>query len=492
MDRETLEDHLRKATRQGTARLPEDRVFALGRDLARELVAAHAEAPPRHPSLEPADVTMTDGAPRLGAGAAGDAGEDIFRLGALLTGLALGRPASLGWRLDGAPRPETSTVRRRAVLAGLAAPRPSDRYRTAMEALAALESVLSLAPASEASWTMFRGDAPRSGSRPGPTAAGALRPRWHAAIGAVAASPIIAGDLVIAITSDGSLAFVDRASGRVLEKVVIGSAVESSPALAAGVIHAGTDDGTLVGIGLDDARERYRVKVGSLVRSSPLATDGLVIVGTIDAKGQGAVVALTDAGQAQWTRKLAAVFSSPALAGQTIVVGADDGSVHGFDRATGAPAWSQKVGSKVRATPALAGAIVYAAGFDGMIVALRAADGARAWERAIGHGVYSSPCVGSALVIFGCHEGHIHGLDAETGAVRFEAETRGPVLASPGSIGARTVATSTDGHLYLLDETGAVLARLPLPGGATQSSPAIEGEDVYVGGAAGLHAVVLA
>ena len=104
MDKETLEDHLRKATRRSTARLPEDRVFALGRDLARELAAAHAERPPRHPSLEPADVVMVDGAPRLGAGQAGDEGEDIFRLGALLTALALGRPAVPAWRLDGPPR----------------------------------------------------------------------------------------------------------------------------------------------------------------------------------------------------------------------------------------------------------------------------------------------------------------------------------------------------------------------------------------------------
>src|SRR5688572_19697844 len=118
MEKETLDDHLRKATRQSTARLPEDRVFALGRDLARELAAAHAETPPRHPPLEPGEVVMVDGAPRLGPGPSGDVAEDIFRLGALLTGLALGRPAVPAWRLDGPPRPEVSSVRRRAILAG--------------------------------------------------------------------------------------------------------------------------------------------------------------------------------------------------------------------------------------------------------------------------------------------------------------------------------------------------------------------------------------
>src|SRR5688572_1019487 len=157
MDKETLEDDLRKSTRRFTARLPEDRVFALGRDLARELAAAHPETPPRHPSLEPADIVMVDGAPRLGAGQPGDQGEDIFRLGALLTALALGKPAVPAWRLDGPPRLEVSSVRRRASLAGLVAPRRAERYSTAADALAALETALAADAAAAPSWPMFRG-----------------------------------------------------------------------------------------------------------------------------------------------------------------------------------------------------------------------------------------------------------------------------------------------------------------------------------------------
>ncbi len=508
MDKETLEDHLRKATRRSTSRFPEDRVFALGRDLARELAAAHAETPPRHPSLEPADIVMVDGVPRLGAGQPGDAGEDIFRLGALLTGLALGRPAVPAWRLDGPPRVEVSSVRLRAILAGLASPRPAERYLAAADALAALESALSVAGASLPSWPMFRGGAGRSGARqatigfssrhgetgarPATTAACEVGHRWQARVGAVAASPVIAGDLVIAVSSDGSLCFVDRRTGRVLEKIPVGSAVESSPAVAAGVIHVGTDDGTMVGIGLADGRERYRAKVGSLVRSSPLAAEGLVVVGTVDAGAQGALVALGEDGRPRWTRKLASVFSSPALAGAAVLVGADDGSVHAFDRTSGSPLWSQRIGVKVRATPAVDGESAYVAGFDGTVVALRVADGTRAWERALGHAVYSSACVASGVVVFGCHDGHVHGLDMATGAVRFQAETRGPVLSSPVAIGARVLASSTDGHVYLLDESGAVLHRFALPGGATQSSPAVEGDEVFVGGATGLHALGLA
>ena len=149
---------------------------------------------------------------------------------------------------------------------------------------------------------------------------------------------------------------------------------------------------------------------------------------------------------ARWSRKLGPVFSSPASAGPLTVVGADDGAVHALDTATGAPRWSQKIGTKVRATPAVAGETVYAAALDGTTVALAAA------RRAPGAGSARSatPCTRRpawprASLVFGCHEGHVHGLDAATGAPRFETATRGPVLASPAAHRRRTLVASTDG-----------------------------------------------
>src|SRR5262249_59275840 len=105
MDQETLADQLRRATRNFTARLPEDRVFAIGHALAVELARAHAEQPARHPSLEPDEIPIAaDGTPGLPGGAStGEATEDLFRLGCLLSALALGAPAEVSWRLDGPP-----------------------------------------------------------------------------------------------------------------------------------------------------------------------------------------------------------------------------------------------------------------------------------------------------------------------------------------------------------------------------------------------------
>src|SRR5689334_8988139 len=107
--RESLEDQLRKTTRNFSSRLPEDQVLALGRDLARELARAHAESPPRHPEIEPATIAILDGRPVLeGGDSTGDVAEDLLQLGALLQSLATGLPADVSWRLDGPPVPDVS------------------------------------------------------------------------------------------------------------------------------------------------------------------------------------------------------------------------------------------------------------------------------------------------------------------------------------------------------------------------------------------------
>ncbi|HET9315468.1 MAG TPA: hypothetical protein VFQ51_07740, partial [Vicinamibacteria bacterium] len=115
---ETLLDDLRRRTRSFTSRIAEDEVFGLGRDLAQELVRAHAESPPRYPGIDPAAIPLSDGKPSLGATRpGGDAGDDLFLLGALLNSLASGSTAEVAWRLDGPPPFAASTIARRYVLA---------------------------------------------------------------------------------------------------------------------------------------------------------------------------------------------------------------------------------------------------------------------------------------------------------------------------------------------------------------------------------------
>src|SRR6185295_8636514 len=195
---------------------------------------------------------------------------------------------------------------------------------------------------------LFRGDAGRSGARPGPPPA-SLAPIWESLTGAVVASPVLTRDVVLVATADGRLVWLDRDTGRLLHEMRLGAAVESSPALGEDqrTLHAGTDDGEMVGIDIVEGRELYRVRVGRLVRSSPLPLAGRVLVGVVEGKGGGMILALDAAnGKTAWARKMGPVFSSPTLAGGNVLVGSDDGFVHALESSKGAVAWSTEVGAK--------------------------------------------------------------------------------------------------------------------------------------------------
>jgi hypothetical protein len=61
------------------------------------------------------------------------------------------------------------------------------------------------------------------------------------------------------------------------------------------------------------------------------------------------------------------------------------------------------------------------------------------------------------------------------------------VISSPVAVGAMTLVASTDGDLYLFDEAGKVVDRATLAAEGSQSSPAVDGAQVAVGSAEGVH-----
>ncbi len=488
---ESLEDHLRRATRNFTAPLPEDAVLALGRDLARELARAHAETPPRHPALELSRIEMVDGRPRLVGDDGGDVAGDLFELGALLNGLATATTPEPAWRLDGPPPVAASTVARRHVFAALGSPLAERRLPTAQAAAEALAAALDAASDAPAPWPLFRGDPERRGARMTPPVTG-FEPLWDTPIGAVVASPVLTASLVLCATADGRVVFLERAGGRVIHELPLGAAVESSPALAGTTLFVGTDDGSLVAVDVVKGTVAFRAKLGQLVRSSPLPRGERVLVGLVEPRGAGAVVAVdAGSGKLAWRRATSAVFSSPALAGSAVLVGSDDGNVHALDAATGAVQWSSKLSGKVRATPAVAADRAVVGDFAGRVAAVNAADGTLAWSAEIGHPVYSSACLAAGLALVGCNEGHLHALDLATGALRFELPLRGPVVGSAAASGERFLVGSTAGDLHLIDAAGHEIAQTRVSPAGIQSSPALDGAFAAIGSGGGVHALRL-
>ena len=82
-----------------------------------------------------------------------------------------------------------------------------------------------------------------------------------------------------------------------------------------------------------------------------------------------------------------ASFTSPALSGDTLFVGANSGSFYALDAGTGQPLWQHDIGTWVPAGPAVSGNTVVAGALDGNLYAFTpGGQAAQRWPLGFRHG----------------------------------------------------------------------------------------------------------
>ena len=185
------------------------------------------------------------------------------------------------------------------------------------------------------------------------------------------------------------------------------------------------------------------------------------------------------------------VFASPVLAGDTIVVGSEDGTVYGIDRASGAMQWQRATGGPVRASAAVDGSTAYVGSLDGNVYALDTTDGSVRWQRDLGYEIVSSATVADGLVIVGADG--LYALDAATGESQWHVDTSDVVVSSPAVAHGTVVVGSNDGSVYGATVADGSSVWHVATGGPVASSPVVAGGTAYVGSTDGsLYAIGLA
>jgi hypothetical protein len=118
----------------------------------------------------------------------------------------------------------------------------------------------------------------------------------------------------------------------------------------------------------------------SWVVSSPALTDELVFTGTSDGHFFQAVD--IESGEEKWRFSTSSrIFSSGALAGDTVYFGCFDGFLYAVDSETGRELWRFRTGGRVVSSPAVAGGAVYFGSDDGRLYALKGSTlPATGWE----------------------------------------------------------------------------------------------------------------
>jgi outer membrane protein assembly factor BamB len=172
-----------------------------------------------------------------------------------------------------------------------------------------------------------------------------------------------------------------------------------------------------------------------------------------------------------------AVYSSPAVVGGIVYVGAD--KVYALNASTGALVWAYMTGSYSRSSPTVVGGIVYV-GAD-KVYALNASTGALVWSYTTGGQVYSSPALADGRVYVGSGDGNVYALDASTGALVWNYTTGAPVVSSPAVAGGVVFVGSEDNKVYALNEMSGARIWSYNFGYLVDSSPAVAGGVVFVG-----------
>ncbi len=343
-------------------------------------------------------------------------------------------------------------------------------------------------------WPQFGGNAAHV---PG-NLAGGLNRVWRHGIGRggsyrqrITAEPVVSGDQVFTMDTDGVVAAFAMASGQKLwstptkPKKNRSSNLGGGLACAGGRVFAATGRGELLSLDAASGTIGWRSDILAPARSSPTIANGVVYLCNIN----GQMLAFgSDTGRRLWVYQAnstdtgALTQAAPAYADGLVVSGFESGDLAAVHADTGLVAWSDNLGalkgsatltefSTVRGAPVLDDGIVYAIGLGGLMAALDLRSGRRVWDRDIA-GSYTPWLAGDTLYIVSIDQ-KVAAVNKADGAVHWVTElprfnnpkrTKGLISwAGPSLIGGKLILVSTNSHMAVLDPTdGKLVSRQEL------------------------------
>jgi len=141
------------------------------------------------------------------------------------------------------------------------------------------------------------------------------------------------------------------------------------------------------------------------------------------------------------------LYSSPAISGDTLVIGSKSGFLYALNSITGDLLWSRDLGEYiVRATPAIDGDTVYLNnGYQ--VLALSLSNGTTLWDTEVAFTGSTSPTVINGRVIVASQGGGVYAFDGANGEQAWHIQIDGLLFGSP---------TVDDGNVYLANDQGKV------------------------------------
>ncbi|MFM8828787.1 MAG: PQQ-binding-like beta-propeller repeat protein [Actinomycetota bacterium] len=311
-------------------------------------------------------------------------------------------------------------------------------------------------------WPEYGYDAQRTRANPDLDLPPPYRQAWKQDLGSLLEFPPVVNDGRLFVGTNKRRAYaLDVDTGKILWWRKLTGRSAASPAIAGDLVLYTTINGYVEAMHQDDSQIAWRRDVGTSTESSPLIIGDRAYVGTL-----GGLVLCMDVrtGKLIWTaRATGEVKSSLAQSGRQVIVGDYGGRITSFSAKTGRIRWRTTSPGRLLAgagtfygNPAVAYGRIYASNVNRRIISLNSRDGSIAWVRVVGDWAYSSPAVNDETVYVGSYDKKLYALDAVTGGVRWTFEAGERIAGSATVIGDlvwfSTIARRPrDGRTFALD-----------------------------------------
>jgi outer membrane protein assembly factor BamB len=262
-------------------------------------------------------------------------------------------------------------------------------------------------------------------------------------------SPAVRNGKVYAGDGDGVFYCLQAKDAKVVWKQPTDAEIVAGANFWKDKVLVGSQDSRLYCFDADTGEIAWKLQIENQIRSFSTIVEDRCFVMQCDGKlhvvdlNKGEIVDSVPLGEANTT-------SSPAVLGDRLFFGTEEGSVMCIDWKTPKIAWSvkDKVSNPFRSSPAVAEGIVVIGTRGRRVNALDPRDGTELWSFETRNKVDASPVIVGDRVLVGASDGRIYLLDRKSGKETWQYECQGGINAGAAVADGRFVVGTDRGIVY--------------------------------------------
>lgn len=288
--------------------------------------------------------------------------------------------------------------------------------------------------------------------------------------------PLVIGDRVYSIDTNGRVTCVDLVKGRKLWKFDTDLTPIAGLSGNEQVLIATSQDGDIVAYRESDEElvKLWGTRIQSEIRSPPVVDGDQVFVRSVNGKLRS--LAIAD-GAEQWvvSRRVPSLSltgnSQPLVAGPLVFAGFDDGKLIAYERDSGQTRWESTIAAPSGRTEierlvdvdgrfVLADGVIYVASYQGRLAALQAFNGELLWSREFSS--YQPIAIDDDALYLSADNSHLWAIDRRTGSAFWKQEVlHARRITAPAVIRDNLVVADLDGYLHWFSKAdGTLLSRI--------------------------------